>query len=886
MKEDQRISLIGALILAGLTLAAGVTAFVVMQNQAQAVLRRSLGLSLQARVNNLVATVEHGIDKTRIVATRPYLIAEMARLNRRPSDREAHAALVRAAESFLTTGFRGIAFYDRKGGLVVKRGRFSTNPELSVSLHTSPPARLERAKVIGLRVDAGILDDGLPIGRVSTQTELPGLDAMLLNVRSLGATGELALCAPLEQDMACFPTALTHHVISRISRRPGGKALPMSFALDGDRGVVTTSDYRQQKVEAAYSPVGTLGLGMVLKIDTAELYGPVRRQLAFIVPVLLVLVAAGVLLLRWQVMPLVRKLVESERETRESNIRLSDSETRIRAILDGVDEGIVTVDEAGNIETVNPAAERIFGYRSAALAGREVTVLIPDAREHLVAGVSEEGGGEAGKARLSATQECVGRRSDDTRFPIEVRASEMHIGGRRRWIATVNDITQRKLNEQRIVHVASHDPLTDLPNRALLQDRIQQAIAHAHREGHRIAVLFIDLDKFKTINDSLGHEIGDRLLQAVARRIHGHLREIDTVARQGGDEFIVVLPSINDASDAVTTADKILASLAEPYQVNGHELHSSASVGISLYPDDGTDVDVLLKDSDTAMYHAKDSGRNTYRFYTPAMNAMAAERLSLETSLRNALDRQEFLLHYQPIVDLRDGRIRSMEALLRWQISGGEWVSPARFVPVAEDIGLIGAIGEWVLATACRQLQQWQASGCPIERIAVNLSLRQLRHRDPVESIGKVLQQTGVSPSCLELEITESVLMDNPEETVDILNGLSAMGVGLSVDDFGTGYSSLSYLKRFPINRLKIDMSFIRDVANDPDDAAIVTAVVAMAHSLGLRVTAEGVESEEQLAFLRDRACDEYQGYYFSRPLGAEQASELLSRRLQDGRLG
>ncbi|MEJ2643480.1 MAG: EAL domain-containing protein [Gammaproteobacteria bacterium] len=883
MKQDQRISLIGALILAVLTLTAGITVFAIMKGQTETILSKSLELSLQARVNNLEATVDDGVSKTRIVATRPFLTAELERLDRNPNDSGAHGALVRVAKSFLANGFSGITIFDDRGTAVVSRGHFRARPDLSVELRTSTPAWLLWANGMALRVDAKVENGNGLIGSVRTETELPDLDSMLLNARSLGATGELALCAPLERDMTCFPTALSAHVFPRLSRRPNGRPLPMSFALDGESGVVTTTDYRHHQVEAAYSPVGALGLGLVLKIDTAELYGPVRRQLFYIVPVLFVLLVTGVVLLRWQAMPLVRKLVNSEREARETNTRLSDSEARIRSIFEGVNDGIVTFDESGRIENVNTAAERIFGYRAVELAGCELSALMPDAGERLLAGAGDKAGDESGHGRLSAAQECVARRRDGTQFPVEVRVSAMHAGNRRLWIATIHDITSRKLSEQRIVHMASHDPLTDLPNRALLQDRIQQAIAHAHREGHRVAVLFIDLDKFKTINDSLGHEVGDRLLQAVARRIQTHVREIDTVARQGGDEFIVVLPGINDAGDAAGTADKILVSLAEPYAIDGHELHSGASLGISLYPDDGTDVDTLLKGSDTAMYHAKDSGRNTYRFFTAAMNAMAAERLSLETSLRSALERGELSLHYQPIVELVDGRVRTMEALLRWQLSGGEWIPPSRFIPVAEDIGLIGSIGEWVLTTACRQLQQWRSAGYPIEHISVNLSLRQLRHRDPVGFIGKVLQQTGVSPSSLELEITESVLMDNPEETISLLRELSAMGVSLSIDDFGTGYSSLSYLKRFPITRLKIDMSFIRDVASDPDDAAIVTAIVAMARSLGLRVTAEGVETKGQLAFLAERGCDEYQGYYFSRALSAEQATELLQGVVKNG---
>lgn len=882
MSQDRRISLIGGLILAALTLTAGFSVFAVMRDQAEGMLSKSLELALQGRVNDLIATIQSGIAKTRLVATRPYLTAELGDVERNGSDPRAHAALAHVVDTFLANGFSAIALYDRSGKLVVSRGQFPAAPLLSVRLHTSTPVWLLQVRGMALRVNMRVGDDARTVGMVSALIKLSRLDAMLRGLHSFVNAGDLALCAPRQADMACFRTMRGSPVFPAVLRYPGGPLSAMRLALEGKRGVTRAVDYRHHQVEAAYSPVNRLGLGMVLDIDTDELYQPVRRQLERIVPVLLILLGTGVLLLRWQVMPLVRKIVASEQEARESNTRLRDSETRIRAIVDSVEEGIVAVDDSGRIETVNPAAGRIFRYAADELPGRELATLIPGATRSPMAGA--RGIREAaGEGTLDTAHEWTGRRSDGTDFPLEVRVSEMRSGGRRLWIAAVRDITKRKFNEQRITHLASHDPLTDLPNRALLQDRIEQAIAHAHREGHRVAVMFIDLDKFKTINDSLGHAVGDQLLRQVARRIQDELREIDTVARQGGDEFIVVLPGINDAKDAAVTVEKILASLAEPYDMKGHELHTSASAGVTLYPDDGVDVDVLLKNSDTAMYHAKDSGRNTFQFFAPAMNVLAAGRLSLETSLRNALERDEFVLYYQPVVDLRRNRIKSMEALLRWQPAGGEWLLPERFVPVAEDIGLIGAIGEWALSTACRQLRAWQTEGYSIERIAVNLSLRQLRSGDPVACVARVLQDTGLDPSALELEITESALMHNAEEALGILKTFAALGIHLSIDDFGTGYSSLSHLKRFPIDRLKIDMSFIRDVVSDPDDAAIVTAIVAMADRLGIRVTAEGVESAEQVAFLDQRGCDEYQGYYFSRPLVVEQATELLSRTRTGG---
>ncbi|HKK14060.1 MAG TPA: EAL domain-containing protein [Gammaproteobacteria bacterium] len=874
MTDDQRISVTGALILAALTLAAGIAVFVVMQRQSQQVLNRSLQMSLQARSSNLADTIHRGVRHARTVASPPFLLTRLKALNRTPDDPDARAALAEAAQSLVANGFSAIAFFDRRGDEIGTWGRFAERPQLRMALHTTPPAWLLQAGGILLHVEVPITDGGRALGHVVTEARLPAVEALFAHVRSLGKTGDLALCSPLADAarMTCFATTLTHHVFPSIARRRDGAPLPMSYALDGQQGVITTRDYRGQQVKAAYAPVDHLGPGLVLKMDTAELYAPVTRQLRFIVPLLAALLLLGAALLRWQVLPLVRKLVSSERLARESMARLQDSEARIRAIFQGVPDALITLDETGHVESVNPAAERVFGYPPSTLVGTAVARLIPGMEASLWS--THTGGARAS----SGGREVIGLRRDGSEVPLELHVSHMLLADRQRTVCALHDITQRKTNEQRILQLASHDPLTGLPNRTLLGDRIEQAIAHGRRNRSGAAVLFIDLDHFKTINDSLGHETGDRLLRAVGARIADQLREADTVARQGGDEFIVVVPGVAHADDAALAAEKILAALGEPFRVNGRELHTSASIGVSLFPDDGDTVRALLQSSDTAMYHAKAAGRGIYQFFTPRMNAMAAERLTLESRLRRAVEREDLSLHYQPVVDLTSGRIASVEALLRWRDADGVWIPPAKFVPIAEDIGLIEPIGHWVLHTACRQLNAWLAAGLIPGRMAVNLSLRQLRGHAAVEWIGRVLEDNGVAARHLELEITESVLMDNPEHTIALLDELGEMGVQLSIDDFGTGYSSLSYLKRLPIHRLKIDMSFIRDVVSDSDDAAIVGAILAMAHSLGLRVVAEGVETEGQWRFLRARGCDEYQGDYFSPPMSGEQIALLLPR--------
>lgn len=429
--------------------------------------------------------------------------------------------------------------------------------------------------------------------------------------------------------------------------------------------------------------------------------------------------------------------------------------------------------------------------------------------------------------------------------------------------------------EQRVSHMATHDILTGLLNRNLLQDRIAQALARDRRHNEQTAVMFLDLDYFKVINDSLGHDVGDLLLKEVAVRLLACVRSEDTVSRQGGDEFVIVLDNISSSADAGTVAQKILNALMQPYFIQGEELHIGASIGITIFPGDGDKVDALLRNSDIAMYHAKESGRNNYQFFAAEMNQQAAERYALGVDLRHALERNELRLHYQPVFNMPTGKVTSMEALLRWQHPELGLISPVKFITLAEETGLIVPIGEWVLSTVCLQIKTWLEQGYEVPRIAINLSVRQFRHKELLSDISRILGENEINPCYLALEITESMLAQNVDETAKILGQLNTMGVEIALDDFGTGYSSLSYLKRFPITTLKIDRSFVRDIATDPNDAAIIAAIIAMAGSLNMRVVAEGIETEEQLDFLEKQGCRHYQGFYFSKPL---PASEMTSR--------
>jgi diguanylate cyclase (GGDEF)-like protein len=439
-------------------------------------------------------------------------------------------------------------------------------------------------------------------------------------------------------------------------------------------------------------------------------------------------------------------------------------------------------------------------------------------------------------------------------------------------------LNARKMNiEYARRSAAQHDFLTGLPNRMLLNDRISQAITLAGRLDKKVAVLFLDLDGFKHINDSLGHALGDKLLQSIARRLVKCVRATDTVSRQGGDEFVVLLSEMAQAEDAAITARRLLQELVEVHSVDHHELHVTASIGVSVYPEDGSDAETLIKNADTAMYQSKDNGRQNYQFFEPAMNVRAVARQSLEENLRRALERQEFSLVYQPKVSLKTGDITGAEALLRWTHPTTGPVSPAEFIPVAEDSGLILPIDKWVLREACTQARAWSNAGLVLSTMAVNVSAMELRSEKYLEGIFEILEQTGLDPRFLELELTESVLMKRPASTESILRTLRAKGVRLAVDDFGTGYSSLSYLRKFSMDTLKIDQSFVRTITTAPEDTAIVTAMISMGRNLDLRVVAEGVETPEEVEFLQAYQCDEAQGFYFSRPVSPEDFAKLLA---------
>ncbi|WP_413282870.1 EAL domain-containing protein [Vibrio sp. MA40-2] len=558
----------------------------------------------------------------------------------------------------------------------------------------------------------------------------------------------------------------------------------------------------------------------------------------------------------------------SQRKKYEEKLRL------LASVFENTIEGIIITDFNGVIQEVNPGFSTITGYSSDEVIGKKPSILRsehhgPDFYAEMWRTISEKG---------HWSGEIWNRRKGGETFPerLSISAVSDYKGNVSHYISVFYDISDIKHGEKQLQHQAYHDALTGLPNRLLFLDRLTNALLRARRKNGQVGVLFLDMDNFKTINDSLGHNVGDRLLKEVARILVELLREEDTVSRFGGDEFVVLASATESEWNVCEIANRISAAFTQPISIDSQEFYVSFSIGISLFPNDGVDAESLIKNADLAMYQAKTLGKNCYHLYTESMNVAVSRRLELQNNLRRALDKEEFEVFYQPKVDITNGSIVGCEALIRWRREG-EIISPAEFIPLAEETGLIVPIGEWVLRKACTDAQCWQQSGYPLT-VAVNLSPRQFHQKDLVPMVLSVLQDTGLSPLLLELEITEGIVMDDVNEAIDTLNQLRTKGIHFAIDDFGTGYSSLQYLRQLPLDTLKIDRAFIKDLPENKEDAAIAIATISMAHALRLNVVAEGVESQAQLEFLKLNACEQYQGYLFSKPLEKSEFFQLLSR--------
>ena len=587
-------------------------------------------------------------------------------------------------------------------------------------------------------------------------------------------------------------------------------------------------------------------------------------------------------LIKGQIEP--RELIRALRYAVERKIieeTLFEEKERAQVTLDCIGDAVISTDVSGNITFLNQVAEKLTGWPLKEVAGRpmaEAFRIVNATTRKVVPNLMAKTAEQDRTGHLPFNTVLI--RRDGSELYIEDSVAPIHDHGGRivGSVIVFRDMSTARAMTEQMAHAAEHDFLTGLPNRVLLNDRVGQAIAFAKRNDDKLAVLFLDMDGFKHINDSLGHTAGDRLLQCIANRLRDGVRAPDTVSRQGGDEFIVLLQGIKLPEDAAVAAKRLLTAVAETHTLGQHILHITTSIGISLYPDDGLNAETLIKNADTAMYQAKENGRQSFQFFRPEMNVRAVERQSIEEDLRRAMERKEFTLHYQPKIDLTTGAITGAEALLRWTHPVRGSVSPANFIPIAEDSGLILPIGAWVLREACTQAQAWIEASLPFGTMAVNVCAIELRSEDFLDGLFSTLSETGLDPRVLELEVTESVLVRNSEVSVSTLRSARERGVRVAVDDFGTGYSSLSYLRKLPLDVLKIDQSFVRQIADSPHETIIVDAIISMGRSLNLQVIAEGVETAEELEFLQVHKCDGAQGYYFGRPVPAEQFAELFTR--------
>jgi diguanylate cyclase (GGDEF)-like protein/PAS domain S-box-containing protein len=633
--------------------------------------------------------------------------------------------------------------------------------------------------------------------------------------------------------------------------------------------------------------IGLGGVAYLLEIPAY--WHPDYRLLGFMKPLAAGAALATAILVGWLLFKLPEpspqkspdEIDQELNSVLEMHKRSEEERRKLSLAVEHSSSMVVIIDTAGRIEYCNPAFCKITGYSAKEMLGRRKSILKcgetdPEVYSELWGALSR---GEPWQGELRERKKN-GELFWCLKYVAPMRGED---GKVTHFVAVSHDVTESKASEETIRRLALYDPLTELPNRTLFRELLEQTQRYAKRDGEKFAVIYLDLDRFKNINDSLGHSEGDQLLTAVGKRLRRCLREGDTVARLSGDEFAIILPGLEHAKMAGAAAATILDAMNKPFDIAGHELFITASLGISVYPDDHSEIDQLLKMADAAMYQAKELGRNQYQYYHEMPRAVTVEHLSLETCLRFAVDRGELELHYQPKFELESERCFTAEALIRWRHPEMGMVSPGRFIPIAEETGLIGPIGEWVLRTVCRQIRKWQSQGLDLA-VAVNLSARQFRQKNLLDRIDSIIEESGVDRARLEFEITESAVMSNPKQTAEILRGMKQRGLSLSIDDFGTGYSSLSYLKMFPVDILKIDQSFVRDIGTATGDPRIVKAIVALAHSLDLTVVAEGVETEAQMEFLKKLHCDLAQGYFYSRPLPPDELAALLRARSEAGR--
>ncbi len=852
------INIVAALLVVGVGAVTGLAVFTVMRANADTAVRRNLVAGLALRVQWAVRDIHDARLRVRMVAARPFLADQLAA----GAGGAARSVADRGLRAFLPMRLSALALYTNAGTLYARAGHFMAHPVVDMPLRGELGTTLlwNATRGFVLRTGLPVYRHGAVVGWAVGDAPLPMLSRLLLGAKALHSAANVGLCGPAGARMSCFPNTFDPtQAFPSVGRRRDGVPVPMSYALSGHTGFVVTRNYLGHQVAAAYRPVGHTGLGMVLTMDTAALYAPVYREFAVVLPLILGVLAVALLVLRWQFAPLVADLVASERAAYEAHARLKDTENHVQAVLSSVDEGITTISETGIIETFNPAMARLFGYAPEEVIGRNVSVLMPEPhRSHHDDYLRHYR--ETGEARIIGIgRELTGRRRDGSEFPIDLRVSEFYLGGKRRFIGNARDATGRKEAERRMEHVATHDALTDLPGRALIQTRIDQLIRRAERSGQLFAVMFVDLDDFKGVNDSLGHDGGDRLLRLVARRLQEALRAEDTVGRFGGDEFVILTAALVTPLDAALIADKLLRALSTPYLLDDKTLYSSASIGVALYPQDGRDAASLLRHSDAAMYQAKRSGRGQYRCYDEAVNATSSDKVRLARDLHKALSASELVLYYQPVRAIRDHGLVAMEALIKWHHPEQGLLDADEFLAVAEEAGLAMPLAEWALRQLGGEMRQWRHTGLIVPPVFIRLGPGPFSDARFQESFHAVLADVGVHPGSVALEIREEDLMDDPQTTITARRAWREREVEVVLTEYGAGDSSLPYLKPLAPSAVWLDSSFTVDDQADPKSVESLSAIITTLHALAIAVVAP-VNHTAQYEAMRRWGCDRYTG--------------------------